>query len=119
MWLLILINFLMVIGIIVFAVSKNFALAFSSYLTFYILRTTNGPIYRTWLNENIESRVRATVLSTYGQIDSLGQILSGPIIGFIAQKINMPVSIIVSALILSPVILLYLYLYRRLGRSIN
>jgi DHA3 family tetracycline resistance protein-like MFS transporter len=112
-WLLIAINFIMVVSIIAFGLSNNFTMAFSSYLTFYILRTTNGPIYRAWLNENIESKVRATVLSTYGQIDSLGQILSGPIIGYVALKINMSVSIIASGLILSPVIILYLYLYKK------
>lgn len=112
-WLLIAINFIMVMSIVAFGLSKNFTMAFSSYLTFYILRTTNGPIYRAWLNENIESKVRATVLSTYGQIDALGQILSGPIIGFIALKTNMAVAVIASGLILSPVIILYLYLYRK------
>jgi DHA3 family tetracycline resistance protein-like MFS transporter len=112
-WLLIAINFIMVMSIVAFGLSKNFTMAFSSYLTFYILRTTNGPIYRAWLNENIESQVRATVLSTYGQIDALGQILSGPIIGFIALKTNMAVAVIASGLILSPVIILYLYLYKK------
>lgn len=111
-WLLIIINFMMVVGIVLFGLAKNFTMAFSSYLTFYILRTTNGPIYRAWLNENIESKIRATVLSSYGQIDSLGQILSGPLIGLIALKTNIATSIVSSGLILFPVIVLYLYLQK-------
>jgi MFS transporter, DHA3 family, tetracycline resistance protein len=112
-WLLIAINSAMVLSIIAFGLAGNFTMAFSAYLIFYILRITNGPIYRAWLNENIESRVRATVLSTYGQIDALGQILSGPIIGFIALKFGLGLSIVTSGLILAPVVVLYVYLLRR------
>ncbi|NKE04037.1 MFS transporter [Mesobacillus selenatarsenatis] len=112
-WLLIAINSAMVLSIIGFGLAGNFTMAFSAYLTFYILRITNGPIYRAWLNENIESKVRATVLSTYGQIDALGQILSGPIIGFVALKFGLGLSIVTSGLILAPVVLLYVYLLRR------
>lgn len=112
-WLLILINFMMAASIIAFGLANNFTMAFSSYMSFYILRTTNSPIYRAWLNENIDSTARATVLSAYTQIDSLGQILSGPLIGFIAYKTNTTVSIIASGLILSPVVLLYFYLLKK------
>ncbi len=112
-WLLIGINLVMVLSILAFGMAGNFPMAFSTYLTFYIVRVTNGPIYRAWLNENVESKVRATVLSTYGQIDALGQIISGPIVGFIAFKTNMAVAIIASGLILSPVLILYLYLYKK------
>lgn len=112
-WLLIAINSAMVLSIIGFGLAGNFTMAFSAYLTFYILRITNGPIYRAWLNENIESKVRATVLSTYGQIDALGQILSGPIIGFVALKFGLGLSIVTSGLILAPVVALYLYLLRK------
>ncbi|MGV2941971.1 MFS transporter [Mesobacillus sp. LC4] len=113
-WLLIAINLAMVLSIIGFGLAGNFTMAFSAYLTFYILRITNGPIYRAWLNENIESKVRATVLSTYGQIDALGQILSGPIIGFVALKFGLGLSIVTSGLILAPVVALYLYLLRKI-----
>lgn len=117
-WLLVIINFLMMTAIVGFGLARNFPLAVSTYLTYYIVRTTNGPIYRAWLNENIESGVRATVLSTYGQIDSLGQIISGPVIGFIALKAGMAVSLVVSGLLLTPVVILYLYLLRRVRRGL-
>lgn len=116
-WLLVAINFLMMLAIVGFGLAKNFTLAVSTYLTYYILRTTNGPIYRAWLNENIESRVRATVLSTYGQINSLGQIIGGPLIGFIALNASVSVSMVVSGLILTPVVILYLYLLIRIKRE--
>jgi len=79
------------------------------YLTFYMLRTINGPIINVWRNKNIKSEVRATVISTYGQMDALGQIVGGPIIGFIALKTSIATAIVVSATILSPVIVLLVY----------
>lgn len=112
-WLLTAINSGMLLAIVSFAVARNFPLAASTYLTYYILRTTNGPIYRAWLNESIEPGVRATVLSTYGQLNSLGQIISGPLIGFIALKTSISISLVVSGLILTPVVILYLHLHRR------
>lgn len=116
-WLLIAINFFMLTAIVIFGLARNFPLAVSTYLTYYILRTTNGPIYRAWLNESIESGVRATVLSTYGQIDALGQIISGPLIGFIALRSGMAVSLVVSGLILAPVVILYFSLLRRVREN--
>ncbi len=108
-WLLTLINIFMVAALIAFGMSGNFTTALSIYLGFYILRTTNGPIYSAWRNKNIKSEVRATVISTYGQIDALGQIIGGPIIGFIALKTSTPLAIVMSGIILSPVIALFIY----------
>jgi MFS transporter, DHA3 family, tetracycline resistance protein len=117
-WLLVVINAVMVLSIIVFAMAGHYGTAFSSYLLFYILRTTNGPIYSAWLNENIESGVRATVLSTYGQLDAFGQIISGPIIGYIAYKTTMELSLIVSGLLLLPVVALFAFLLKKAKHSV-
>jgi MFS transporter, DHA3 family, tetracycline resistance protein len=113
-WILTLINIFMVAAIMMFGMSGNFTMALAMYLAFYILRTTNGPIYSAWRNKNIKSEVRATVISTYGQMDALGQIIGGPIIGFIALKTSIPAAIVVSGIILSPVIALFIYGTRRL-----
>ena len=108
-WILTLINTGMVVAMILFGLSGNFAAALSMYLAFYILRTTNGPVFNAWRNRNIKSEVRATVLSTYGQMDALGQIIGGPIIGFIALKTNISTAIVVAAVILSPIVVLFIY----------
>jgi DHA3 family tetracycline resistance protein-like MFS transporter len=108
-WILTLINTGMVAAMVLFGLSGNFTMALSMYLTFYILRTTNGPVFNAWRNRNIKSEVRATVLSTYGQMDALGQIIGGPIIGFIALKTSISTAIVVSAVILSPIIILLIY----------
>lgn len=109
LWLLVGINAMLVLMIIAFGFAGNFVAGFMTYITLYILRTSNGPLYRAWLNQNIKSKVRATVLSTYGQIDAFGQIVGGPIIGYIALKGSISAAIIIAGIILSPVILLFLY----------
>lgn len=108
-WILTLINIFKVVSMIIFGLSGKFSLALTSYLLFYTLRTANGPIYRAWRNKNIKSELRATVISTYGQMDALGQIIGGPIIGLIALKTSISTAIVVAALILSPVIILLKY----------
>jgi MFS transporter, DHA3 family, tetracycline resistance protein len=105
-WILTVINVFMVITIILFGLAGNFAMGLSTYMAFYMLRTINGPIFNSWRNKNIKSEVRATVLSTYGQMDALGQVIGGPIIGFIALRASIPTAIIVSGIILSPIVIL-------------
>lgn len=108
-WILTIINAFMVIAMILFGMSGNFSMALSTYFTFYLLRTINGPIFNAWRNKNIKSEVRATVISTYGQMDALGQIIGGPIIGFIALKTSIHTAIVAAGIILSPVIALFVY----------
>jgi DHA3 family tetracycline resistance protein-like MFS transporter len=118
-WILTLINIFMASSMILFGLSGNFTMALSMYLTFYILRTINAPVLSAWRNKNIKSEVRATVISTYGQMDALGQIIGGPIIGLIALKISIPAAIVVSGVILSPVIALFVYGSRKLNGDSN
>lgn len=117
-WILILINVFMVATLVLFGLSGNFSLALSAYLVFYMLRTTNEPIYRAWRNKHIKSEVRATVISTYGQMDALGQIIGGPIIGFIALKTSISMAILTAAVILSPVILLLVFAHYSSKRAV-
>jgi DHA3 family tetracycline resistance protein-like MFS transporter len=105
-WILTLINLLMVVTILLFGLSGNFSLGLSMYLMFFILRKTNQPIFDAWRNKHIKSEVRATVLSTYGQMDAFGQIIGGPVLGFIALKASVPAAIVVSGAILAPIVIL-------------
>jgi len=106
---LMLLNLFMVVSLAGFALSNNLTLAIATYFIFYITRHINGPIYRAWMNKHIKSEVRATVLSTYGQIDALGQIISGPVIGIIASRYSLSVGLFASVLILMPIVILLRY----------
>ena len=112
-WILTLINFLMVVAILLFALAGNFTLGLSMYLMFFILRKTNQPIFDAWRNKHIKSEVRATVLSTYGQMDSLGQIIGGPVLGLVALKLSIPAAIAGSGLILAPIFILLIFSARK------
>lgn len=97
-----------IIGLIVFAVTRNFTWMLCAYLMIHVVRRINEPLLNAWLNDHLEDQARATVLSTNGQVDALGQILGGPIIGIIASKMSVSIGILCTVLFLLPVIGLYI-----------
>ena len=72
------------------------------------LPRANGPLYRAWINKQIEPRVRATVLSMNGEVDAIGQVLGGPGMGWLATAYSTRATMVAVAILLSPVLLLYL-----------
>lgn len=116
--LLVAINTAFVLSIAAFALAGNFSVALGCYLAMSLLRRTNGPLRSAWVNHVIpSSQVRATVLSMAGQLDSLGQVIGGPVIGFIALRDNVSVAILAAAAILLPIPLLYLLAVRKTAGS--
>jgi MFS transporter, DHA3 family, tetracycline resistance protein len=91
----------MVAGLLTFALTGNFIIALLALWGFSSLRQTLGPLYTTWVNQHAESSVRATVISMASQIDALGQILGGPIVGAIGLALGIPVALTISAVILA------------------
>lgn len=108
---LIVITFLEILGTAGFALSGHFILAIAWIWLAGMARSAAGPIYRTWLNQNLDSRSRATVLSMSSQMDAFGQIAGGPIVGSIGLAVSLRAALGFSALILSPA----LWIYTRLG----
>jgi DHA3 family tetracycline resistance protein-like MFS transporter len=91
----------------VFAVTRNFPLALAMLWVIDPLREVKAPLYTAWVNQRLESRVRATVNSMAGQVDALGQILGGPALGLLAEKGSVAAAILAAALLLSPGIALF------------
>ncbi|MCS1352278.1 MFS transporter [Mechercharimyces sp. CAU 1602] len=117
-WILALINLFLMAAIVFFAFTSHFMLAIMTYWLVFILRGTNAPLFRAWINSQIKSsQVRATVMSTVGQVDALGQIGGGPILGWIALKSSVGLSIMSSSVILAPVVLLYVLIGINNGRK--
>jgi predicted MFS family arabinose efflux permease len=83
---------------IIFGMTGNFWLAAIVYCLSIILRITSDPIFRTWINQNTESHVRATVLSMDSQFNSLGQTIGGSTIGAIGTAISLPLALVTSGL---------------------
>ena len=93
---------LITISMATFALSPALALAVISMLAVNILRGVSGPLQATWINQKLDSRVRATIHSMYGQVDAIGQVTSGPIIGLIANILSVRLAVTISAFLLSP-----------------
>jgi MFS transporter, DHA3 family, tetracycline resistance protein len=72
------------------------------------------PLETVWLNKIIpDSSTRATFFSVKGQVDAIGQIGGGPVIGVIASNFTIKIAIMISALILLPVLFLYSHIMRK------
>ena len=106
--LLLCINILYISSMLIFALTRNFSLMLIAYLATNTFRIINEPIFSAWLNGNIDDNSRATVLSINGQMNSLGQILGGPIIGIIATNISVSIGIVCTSLLVAPVLVLYI-----------
>jgi DHA3 family tetracycline resistance protein-like MFS transporter len=98
-----------------FALAGNFALAYVISWGIGKIRSLLGPINTTWVNQHIDSSVRATVISMTSQVDAFGQIVGGPPVGFIGERLGIRAALMTSGLILSPV----LFLYARIIRADN
>ncbi|MBN1665705.1 MAG: MFS transporter [Anaerolineales bacterium] len=98
---------LIVVGLLIFAWTQNFYLAVLATLMIDSLRATSGPLTTTWLNQYIDSRVRATVLSLTSQVDALGQMGGGPVVGLIGNLRSLRAALTASALLLTPAVPLF------------
>ncbi len=91
----------MVAGLLAYALTSSFIIALIAFWGFASLRRTVGPLYTAWVNQHAESSVRATIISMSSQIDALGQILGGPLVGAIGLTLGIPVALTVCAVILA------------------
>jgi DHA3 family tetracycline resistance protein-like MFS transporter len=94
-------------GLVVFGLARNFPLATAAYGTVAVTRITSQPLFGAWTNRGVPSAVRATVLSTFGQMDAIGQMIGGPIVGIVANLFGLRAALVASGVILAPVLLLF------------
>jgi MFS transporter, DHA3 family, tetracycline resistance protein len=66
------VNAALIACVLVFAFAPGFGLALVAYLGARAARTVIGPLSNIWLNSQLESSTRATVLSMNGQADAVG-----------------------------------------------
>lgn len=98
-----------------FALGKSFWLVIVMVWLIDIAREIISPIYTAWVNQRLDSNVRATVLSMSGQVDAIGQILGGPGIGMIGNLVSVRAALLASGIILSPALALYQRVLRVAG----
>ncbi|HEY5729618.1 MAG TPA: MFS transporter [Anaerolineales bacterium] len=85
-----------------FALSPLLVLSLCLYLSIDVLRDIAGPLQTAWVNKNLDSKVRATVHSMFGQVDAIGQMLGGPMVAVIAAFGSAVASLVTSSLLLTP-----------------
>jgi len=96
-----------------FSLSTYLALTLMLYLVIDALRDVHIPLQTAWINQKLDSKVRATVHSMFGQVDAIGQVLGGPIVAVIAATGSAVASLVTSSLLLTPA----LYFTNRANRS--
>ncbi|WP_056489805.1 MFS transporter [Brevibacillus sp. Leaf182] len=98
---------LKIAAMIAFAFSPSFSWALVALLLIGVIQSLSSPLYDTWLNLNIESSVRATVLSMMGQSNALGQTAGGPAVGWIGTRFSVRASLVAAAILLAPILIVF------------
>jgi DHA3 family tetracycline resistance protein-like MFS transporter len=90
------------IALVGFALSPFLFLSLSLYLLINVLRNVHIPLQTAWVNQKLDSQVRATVHSMFGQVDAIGQVMGGPVVAVIASVGSTLASLVTSGLLLTP-----------------
>jgi DHA3 family tetracycline resistance protein-like MFS transporter len=89
-----------------FALSSILPLTICLYLVIDVLRDVHNPLNTAWVNQKLDSKVRATIHSMTGQVDAFGQIAGGPGVALVARFFSVVAAITASGLLLTPAMFL-------------
>ncbi|GAC1509865.1 MAG: tetracycline efflux MFS transporter TetA(P) [Chloroflexota bacterium] len=103
-----------VVSVVIFGMTGQFIVALGALSIKAVVGSFVRPLYDSWLIQNVDARVRATVLSMTSQADALGQIGMGPVVGAVGTVLSIRAAIVFAGLLLVPSIQLYT---RTLNRS--
>lgn len=98
---------LKIAAVISFALAPSFEWALVCLLLIGVIEALSSPLYDTWLNLNIESNVRATILSMMSQSNALGQTAGGPVVGWIGHRLSIRASLVVAGILLTPILVVF------------
>jgi DHA3 family tetracycline resistance protein-like MFS transporter len=101
------------IGALVMASAHVFVVAIVAYLLVQVLRPVFYPLISGWIVGRVDPRVRATVLSARDMSDAGGQILGGPVVGWIGVAGSIRVALYAGSAALVPAVALLLAATRR------
>lgn len=93
---------LVAVGALVLASAHGFALAVAAYLLVQVVRPVSYPLISGWVASRVDSRVRATALSAHDLFDSGGQILGGPVVGWVGLAVSVRAALYAGAIALAP-----------------
>lgn len=107
------------VAMLTFGLLGAAAAGIAIYLVYDMTRGTQLPLYDAWLTPLAPAGVRATVLSTYGQADAIGQVGGGPVLGLIARNRSTGAAIVTGALLLVPAMALLRAVRRSVVRGVT
>jgi DHA3 family tetracycline resistance protein-like MFS transporter len=102
------------LGILCLAIAGEFALAAAAYCVVFALSFAHDPFHLAWINQNVDSSVRATVISMNSQTDALGRTIGGPFIGVVGSVASLRTALSVAGIALIPALLFY---FRAFGQG--
>jgi DHA3 family tetracycline resistance protein-like MFS transporter len=108
------INSLQMLSILGFAVAGEFFVAAGFFCAAVALSTVYDPLYLAWINQNVESGVRATVISMSSQVEAFGKTAGGPVIGVVATVLTLRSALAVAGVAILPALLFY---FRAFGQG--
>ena len=110
---------LYVASLVAFGLATEFYFAIAMFWVRGPLRRASGPLLSAWRNRFVPSRVRATVLSFGGQMDAVGQMIGGPLLGAVALGWSLRAGFVSAAVVLVPVVIAFAVLagVRRSGAT--
>jgi MFS family permease len=88
-WLYLFVNFLIIAFSLAIVAKFGPGLAGAGIIAYFALRETYRPVLSYHLNKGLSSENRASIISTYNLACSLGEILAGLLIGWIALQIGL------------------------------
>lgn len=103
----------MIIGSLAFALGSAPALAVAGFCLSQTLRNVSRPILLLWISQNAERQIRATVISSYWQVNALGQVLGSPLLGWVGGAFSLRAALSVGTLLYTAVLPLLLLAQRR------
>jgi DHA3 family tetracycline resistance protein-like MFS transporter len=106
-----------VAAIVAFALAGQFWLAAVASLVAGASRGVFGPLFGTWVVARTQSATRATVFSMAGQVDAAGQIVGGPPIGYVGERLTIRAALVATGLVLVPAVWLVGAARRREARE--
>ncbi len=110
--------FLELVAMLVFALTGSVWLAVGGILGVFFARNMAGPLFDTWLNEQItDSSVRATVISLTGQSNAIGQSAGGPVLGVVGNVWGIRASLAGGAAAIAPALALFARAIAHHGRE--
>ncbi len=98
---------LILAGLAVFAWTGNFALAILAWLVVSGLQEIGSPVTETWLNQNIPSSIRSTVLSMNSQVGMVGQMGASTSLGVFGDHFGVRRALGLSGVFLAPLLIIY------------